>query len=549
MRVLGINHLEHDAGAAVIEDGAVLADVAEERFTRIKYACGPPLKAIDYCLTVAPPETIDVIVFVQKEPEKWAHDVFLKETLTYPLPGEERFFPVYFSNYLFRDDVEFDVVNHHHAHAASAYYTSGLPFAERAVVVTMDGYGGGWSTAIWSADKGKLLPVYYGNEECSLGWFYGAVTQALGWRHAGGEGKTMGLAPYGNPDAAAGVFDGYYPEFKKGQVVRRHPVNMPTPFLLAGTMFSHLRDSALFRQFLDDYRREDLAAEAQRVLEEQTLRFVLPWLKKLKTGNLLCAGGNFLNVKLNQKIWEAGKLKFHWPFPNAGDSGLALGAAMQAYHDRSDAGGSVRIDNLYFGPEFSDAETEKLLKLRQIEYRKSDDVAADAARALAAGKIVGWFQGRMESGPRSLGNRSILMSPADSANKDIINARVKFREAFRPFCPSLTQEHRDTYLKNAGRDEEFMITSFDVTDQKRDSIPAVVHEDGTLRPQVVRKEVNPLYHRLISRFGELTGEYIVLNTSLNLMGEPIACHPRDALRCFYDNGMDMLCLGNLIVEK
>ena len=197
------------------------------------------------------------------------------------------------------------------------------------------------------------------------------------------------------------------------------------------------------------------------------------------------------------------------------------------------------IDTLYKGPEYTNEEIEKILKARNIEYIRSADVEKETARDLADNKIIGWFQGRMESGPRALGNRSILMSANGPENKTIINAKVKFRQAFRPFCPSLLAESRDIYLRNA-RKEEYMITSFDVTDEKRNKIPAVVHKDGTLRPQLVEKKKNERYYQLIKEFAALTGESLLLNTSLNIKGEPMICNPREAIRCFYDNGIDTL---------
>jgi len=271
-------------------------------------------------------------------------------------------------------------------------------------------------------------------------------------------------------------------------------------------------------------------------------------LQKEQTRNLTCSGGVFLNVKLNQRLWQSGAIDLQHIFPNAGDSGLALGAALYGFHRANPSAPLGTVDHLYWGPAYDNGEIEALLKLVNLRGEKLDDPAAAAAKALANDKIVGWFQGRMESGPRALGNRSILMSPLRSENKDIINARVKFREAFRPFCPSLVAEAQDTYLAGARR-EDFMITSFDVTDAKRERVPAVVHADGTLRPQTVTEQANPRYWRLLSQLGEETGDPIVLNTSFNVMGEPIVRSPQDALRCFFSCGLDELYLGDLRVTK
>ena len=255
-----------------------------------------------------------------------------------------------------------------------------------------------------------------------------------------------------------------------------------------------------------------------------------------------------LNVKLNQRLWESGKISKHHTYPNPGDSGLAVGAALHAYFAANPDAPIHPIEDLYWGPEYSDKEIEETLKLRRIEYKRVDNVAEHMAGKLAEGKICSWFQGRMESGPRALGARSILMSTAKPEYKDIINARVKFREGFRPFCPSLLWERKEDYLENA-RDEFFMVTSFTCKEAKRKRVPAVVHADGTLRPQTVKKEFAPKFWSLLHEFEKLTGDSVLLNTSFNVMGEPIVNHPRDAIRCFYDNGLDTLALGSFILEK
>jgi len=256
----------------------------------------------------------------------------------------------------------------------------------------------------------------------------------------------------------------------------------------------------------------------------------------------------FLNVKLNQRIWRRGGLDEHWVYPNPGDAGLASGAALYAWHYLAKPATTIKLEHLAFGPNFSDAEIQQILDCRGIPYLETSDPAGAAALLLAANRIVGWFQGRMEAGPRALGNRSILMSANRAANKDALNARVKFRESFRPFCPSIINEKLHEYVLQ-GREENFMMTAFDIVEEKRKKVPAVVHVDGTVRPHTVRRETNPLFHDLIQIFGDLTGEFLVLNTSLNIKGEPIVCHPRQAIRCFYDTGLDALVMGRFVVTK
>jgi carbamoyltransferase len=256
----------------------------------------------------------------------------------------------------------------------------------------------------------------------------------------------------------------------------------------------------------------------------------------------------FLNVKVNQRIWESGKVDRHHIYPNPGDGGLAAGAALYVYHEAHPGTPIASLEHVYLGPEYSNDAIAELLKGRRLKAVLRDDVAQFAALRLAENQTVAWFQGRMETGPRALGSRSILMNPRRAENKDVLNARVKFREAFRPFCPSLPAERAGDYLQRA-RPEPFMITSFDVRQGKRDAVPAVVHVDGTIRPQTVERSVNSRYWDLIDAFGTLTGEHTVLNTSFNLRGEPIVCHPRDAIRAFYDTGLDCLIIGDHVLTK
>lgn len=562
MNVLGI-HIGHDSSAALIVDGKVVADVAEERFTRTKHYCGLPLASIEYCLKSRSLNITDVdVVAVPTEgsvpdlnfllnlpPAKQERKTRKRHMLEF---AEELFKkgaakpPLYVRNFPVKNSTEIVHVHHHLAHAASAYYTTDLP--EKQLVVTVDGAGDGMSTALWRGENGKLELLESFPTSASLGWFYSNVTEALGWWHGDGEGKTMGLAPYGDYTKAQGVLDKFHPKFSGGTLVKDYDFGRVYFWNEGGAVQFHFDDAYAIRDLVQKYGREHVAAEAQRVLEEQVQQIIYPWLEKEGTRNLSCAGGVFLNVKLNQRIWESGRIAHHHIYPNAGDSGLAVGAALYAYYKANPGKPRFDIEDLYWGPEYSEAEVEAALKLRNLPYRRVENVEEYAARQLSEGKIISWFQGRSESGPRALGNRSILMSANKAENKDVINARVKFREAFRPFCPSLLWEKRADYLQNA-RDEFFMITSFTCPEAKRQKVPAVVHADATLRPQTVKKEFNSRFWNLISEFGKLTGEPLLLNTSFNIMGEPIVNHPREAVRCFYDNGLDCLVIGNFVLEK
>jgi carbamoyltransferase len=562
MLILGIHH-GHDSCAALIRDGEIVADVAEERFTRIKHYCGLPFHSVRYCLEAAgiASNEIDVVAIASKYQRPDLNHLFdfpgakmqqesnqrkalnwIREMRGYAPPHP----PLYIRPFPLKPSVEVLNVQHHLAHAAGAYHTSGSN--EKQLIVTMDGSGDDASTALWRGENGRIEPLDRFGFEGSLGAFYSLVTEGLGWWHGDGEGKTMGLAPYGDAAKAGGKLDRFTPRFENGRLVGPKDFGSPQTWSETGAMHFHLRKAEDVASIIQACGREHIAAEAQRLLEEQAFSLVLPWLEREGHANLTCSGGVFLNVKLNQRFWESGKVQRQWIYPNAGDSGLAVGAALHAWHTANPSAPNGSLSHLYHGPSFSPEEIRKLLELRKVAFREVEDPASSAAELLSRDKIVAWFQGRMESGPRALGNRSILMSANRAVNKDIINARVKFREGFRPFCPSLIEEAKADYLINP-RDEPFMITSFTCTEAKRARVPAVVHADHTLRPQTVSKAINPLYHQLLTKFGQLTGEPLLLNTSLNIMGEPMICHPRDAIRCFYDCGLDSMLLGSFLLEK
>lgn len=562
MNILGV-HIGHDSSASLVVDGKIVADVAEERFTRIKHYAGLPIKSIDYCLKHAG-ITIDDLsaiavpggraqdlnnLFGLKGNRKIKASLMGKVYRSYErlIRKAEGEFPLYIKNYPIPERIPLIRVPHHMAHASSAFFTSG--FAGEVLIVTLDGIGDGVSGGIWRGNsKGRIECLQQFDGDGSLGWFYGNATEALGWWHGDGEGKTMGLAPYGNQQALKAKLERYCPQYKDGMLVRPHQFGGGDVWSEGGSTQWHFRDANYFKKLLKEHAQEDMAAAAQFILEEQVQNIVYPWIKKIGVKQVCCAGGIFLNVKLNQRILYSGECEQFYVFPNAGDSGIAAGAALYAYHQLVSKYVPHRIEHLYWGPEWHNEEIEQNLKLCRLNYEYTDTPSSAAAERLAGGKIVGWYQGRMESGPRALGNRSILVSANKADNKDILNARVKFREGFRPFCPSLLAEKKADYLKK-GIDAPFMIISFDVTDQKRDKVPAVVHKDGTLRPQTVDKEVNPKYWSLIHDFGKETGEYLVLNTSFNIMGEPIVLDPKHAIRCFFGGGMDAMIIGNFIVDK
>lgn len=563
MLVLGI-HAGHDSSCAVVKDGRIVADVQEERFNRVKHSKDVPVKALAYCLKAADVKSIND--FDRVAIAGVASGAPLRALLRLPMPktlrhtakqfledagilGRARIKPpLYYADYGVRDS-ETKVVNveHHLAHAASAHFTRRS--AEKALIFTIDGAGDSVSTAVWEGEGNKIRPLVKVPREYSIGHPYSVVTEGLHWWHGDGEGKTMGLAPYGNPDKCAGVLDYLFPVIKGTEFIKDNGLKGYGVWEESGTHQFHLDESAGVEKLIERYGREHIAAEAQRRLEEIVMGYVYAWIEKTGLHRTAYAGGVFLNVKLNQHLWNGrlGRIEEQHVFPNCADSGLAVGAALYAYY-QSHAFDGMMLDNLYFGPAYSDDHIEYLLKERNLEYEIVAEPWTVAAEMLAQDKIVAWFQGRMESGPRALGGRSILMSPCKPENKDIINARVKFREAFRPFCPSILHEYASEYMLDT-RDEFFMITSFDVNPKYRDKMPAVVHADGTLRPQMVTKAMSPMFWNLIDQFGKRTGVYCLLNTSMNIRGEPMINTPQEAIRCLFDTGLDALVMGKFVLRK
>ena len=565
MKILGVR-FGHDSSAALVIDGEIVADVAEERFSRVKNDCSFPIRSIEYCLQRGgiDSEQLDVLAI----PASQLHPTFgvffeipedeLKrqrrfkswvKSLLYEFTGASDklpTLPLYRTPFRLKPDVSVELVDHHLSHISSAAFTSGIALSERVLGITADGIGDGTSVAVWRIENNRIENLVRYGSEASLAWFYANSTEAMGWRHGSEEWKVMGLAPYGTPKP--GLLKGFHPEFADGELSRPHQYGEFGTWLDHGGVHFHGADSLPMSKIFSEVGPETFAAEVQRVSEEQAFNLVLPWLEKEQTRHLVCAGGFFLNVKFNQKLWYTGQLDTQWVYPNPGDAGLAVGAALNVHYRENSAVQHAPLRTLYTGPEYSNEEIEQILKDRGIDYSYEENVERVAARHLSRNLVLGWFQGRMEAGPRALGNRSILMSPIDPGNKDRINAKVKYREAFRPFCPSILDEMYREYLSDP-RDEYFMVTSFEVNPNIADQIPAVVHKDNSARPQIVQQQNNPRYHKLLCEFREITGEGAILNTSFNIKGEPIVCNPREAIKCFYDTGLDVLVLGNFVVRK
>jgi carbamoyltransferase len=434
----------------------------------------------------------------------------------------------------------FRFVHHHLAHAISAYAFSG--FADAAVLV-IDGRGSWEATSLWNGKNGRLEHVWTIPWPNSLGLFYAQFTHYLGFQPYSDEWKVMGLAPYGEPKM--NLRDFIIPDDNPYRVSTRLLIgknSAPSSQIETRLGPRRMPESEI------DARHKNLAFAVQDACEEAMLTLARAAVAKTGCRNLCLAGGVALNSKANGKILASGIVDDIFVQPASGDDGVCLGAALAPYLD---AGGKLpvrKMRHVYLGSESSDGEIEKALQTYKLRSTRVADPARAAAEMLANGKILGWFQGRMEFGPRALGNRSILADPRDPEMNAKVNNAVKFREWWRPFAPSLLAEVAGEYLESA-TDSPFMVLTAQVRPEKRSIIPSVTHVDGSARPQTVERDVNPLYWRLIHEFGLRTGVPVVMNTSFNLRGEPIVCTPTDAIRTFFSSGLDSLVIGNFVLEK
>ncbi len=595
MRVLGISAFYHDSAATLVEDGRIIAAAQEERFTRRKHDPGFPANSIRYCLDQAgiALEAVDQVAFYDKPFLKFER---LLETYVAFAPRGLRSFsmalPVWIKEKLFQKDllrrklhtlapdVDWNArllfAEHHQSHAASAFYPS--PFRE-AVVLTMDGVGE-WATTSVAIGRGNDLEmtreIHFPH---SLGLLYSAFTYYTGFRVNSGEYKMMGLAPYGAPKHVQTILD-HLIDLKADGTFR---LDLDYFDFCTGLKMTNGRFDALFggpaRTPEEPLRQQhmDLAASAQAVVEETVLRLTRSLRAETGIPNLCLAGGVALNCTANGKVLRDGHFDDLWIQPAAGDAGGALGAALAASHrvfgaprrpagsDRGDAMGGALL-----GPEYGLDEIRRALDAAGARYRvlSDRDLIDDAASALAAGEAVGWFQGRMEFGPRALGNRSILADARSPAMQKTLNLKVKHRESFRPFAPSVLREDVSDWFDLDGGSPYMLLvvgvkqdrrrceaeagsalSGIDRLNAPRSEIPAVTHVDYSARVQTVDHETNPRYHALLEAFKVKTGCPVIVNTSFNVRGEPIVCTPADAFRCFMGTDIECLALGNCFLRK
>ncbi|MGC1620300.1 MAG: carbamoyltransferase [Candidatus Acidiferrum sp.] len=558
MITLGVNYSQmHDSSACLVRDGELVFAVAEERISRAKHDARFPQNAIRACLEFARigAEQLDEVCFGWQVPgAAFRHDLKcyvsgkMPATYTNGLNSTLHFLSMWhqgggakrFKQIFGATKARMRFVEHHLAHALSAYSYSGF---DDAAVIVMDGRGAWEATSIWRGRDGRIEHVLTIPFPDSIGYFYSEFTEYLGFHRNSDEWKVMGLAPYGKSGVDLRSF--IEPETAPYKVhARKLVANGAGPFAEMVRLFGPRR---IPESEIDD-RHKDVAYAVQDMCEIAMMSVVKKAIAKTKSRNVCMAGGVALNSKANGKIAASGLIEKFFVQPAASDDGVALGAALAPYLD---GGGRLPIKAMrhaYLGPAFDDEAIESALRTYKLKYARLSDVAAKAAELLSNGKILGWFQGRMEFGPRALGSRSILADPRDPEMNAKVNNAVKFREWWRPFAPSIKKEAAGEYLESAS-DSPFMILTAQVRPEKRAVIPSVTHVDGSARPQTVEKEINPLYWRLIDEFGKRTGVPVVLNTSFNLRGEAIVHTPTDAIRTFFSSGMDALVIGSFLVEK
>jgi carbamoyltransferase len=591
MNILGISCYFHDAAAALLRDGQLIAAAEEERFTRKKHDYEFPQNAIDFCLRMGGirSEDLDYVVFFEKPFIKFerlilssmqtfprSHRVFREAMITWL--GDKLWIKNLIQRRLGVPASKILFSEHHLSHAASTFFCS--PF-EEAAILSVDGVGE-WTTASLGIGKGTdirlLKEIRFPH---SLGLLYSAFTAFLGFEVNEGEYKVMGMAPFGTPRYVDKVHklirisgDGSFEldldyfcfhystekTFNGKFEALFGPARDPKAYFFTptsgypsyfGEKPGNYEDLGKQNQYY-----ADVAASIQAVTEEALLQLAQSAYKETGLKRLCMAGGVALNSVANGRILQETPFEELYVQPSAGDGGGAVGAALYAYHAVLGKPRRFTMEHAYWGEEHGPAETEKFLKENGISHRRFDDedkLIAFVVDRLEQGKVIGWSQGRFEWGPRALGNRSILADPRRTEMKDLVNVKIKFREPFRPFAPSVLADRAEEYfvLPEAAKHypARFMLYVVDVREEKRDILPAITHVDGTGRLQTVRKEENPRYFKLIEAFGNTTGVPVVLNTSFNLKGEPIVNKPQEAFNTFSQSGMDVLVLGEYVVEK
>jgi len=568
MIILGLNYFFHDSAACVVEGGQLKSAIEEERLNRDKHTREFPKLAAERCLQEAGLTfgDVDHIAVSIRPRHNWSHKAifvlanffglfrsgnmvrFLAYHLGHTYLMQRNFWAWYQEQWgKGKKKPKVHFIEHHLSHVGGSFFVS--PYG-RAALLGIDGSGEWASTWLGHGNGNTVTKISENFFPHSLGSFYEAVTQFCGFKPNYDEGKTMGLAPMGDPRT-------YMEAVNKMISVEK---NGSFKLDLSYFNFQYLASKRYSEKFEKVFgparkphepftqRHQDVAAAFQRVLEDKVLEICDILHERTKEDYLVIAGGVSLNSVMNGRIVRESKFKDIYVMPAAGDNGTALGAAYYLYNGILGRTRTFVHDNPYMGTSYSNEEIKAVLDRAKLSYRYIEDICGHAADLLQEGKIIGWFQGRMEVGPRALGSRSILANPAFPDMKDKINAEVKFREAYRPFAPSAIVEVKDEFF-DLEVEAPFMLKVCNVLEDKRAIIPAVTHVDGSARLQTVAKDLHPRYYEVIRKLGERTGVPVVLNTSFNIQGEPVVESPNDAIRCFWSTGLDALIIGNFALAK
>ena len=595
MYILGISAFYHDAAAALIKDGKIVAAVQEERFTRIKHDENFPINAIKFCLDHEHISVYDLeaVVFYEKPFLKFER--LLETYLSFAPKGIISFIKAIsvwskkklFIKKIIKDELQkladdqkptykIFFSEHHLSHAASAYYTS--PFSESAVL-NIDAVGESATTSIFHAKNNQLTSLKEVSFPHSVGLLYSAFTYYLGFKVNSGEYKLMGLAPYGDIHAAETITFKKIIAEKLCTVYEDGSIFLHQQYFNYATGLTMVKDEQWASLFSLSKRKEEdkitnrhcnLALAIQTFTEEIIIKLAQEAKKITGSENLCMAGGVALNCVANSKLKQAGIFSNIYVQPAAGDAGGALGAALAAYHifyDNKKQEDGNSMSGTYLGPGYSNEAIENTLKQYRAVYEciGEEDIYKRTAASIDEGNVVGWFNGRLEFGPRALGSRSIIADPRDEAMQQKLNLKIKFRESFRPFAPAVKVERASEYFK-MNEASPYMLFVQELNDHSKITIaaggsmeeklasvknpfPAITHVDGTARVQTVDAQTSPSFYKLLTAFEERTGCAVLINTSFNVRGEPIVCTPEDALRCFMNTGMDILVLNNFILRK
>jgi carbamoyltransferase len=553
---------DHSPSACIVRDGKILAAVEEERLTKVKhYGFCPPYNSIMEVFRIAKvsPKDIDAVAIPWESPnkryllslKKSGFSNFYKKLLSYPIykiKEQEA------KRLLEQIGITAPLcwVEHHKAHASSVYFTSGF---NESTVVTIDGWGDGKSSVIYKA-KGTDLKEIGCSKEGSLGAYYLGLTEACGFKPNNGEGKTMGIASYGDPKILGKEIkkfiwlDGLKIRDRQYQCHWETKLNIKDERLFSSPRHTEVTNNP-FGKFVGKFKKEDIAAAGQDLLEIRVIELVKRAIRKTGCRNLCLAGGVAMNVKMNMAIKESGIADDVYICPNPADTGSPLGAALYVCIDLMKKQGipwnSKRVLDSYYGREYSDKEIKDSIEKFRLASKKIKNPSKIAAELIAKGKVVGWFQGKNEYGPRALGNRSVLADPRKKGIKEKINKYLKKRDWFMPFAPSILLEDLKDYVENPV-EAPFMIMAFEARKNKIKEIPSAIHVDGTLRPQTVRKDINEKYYDLIYHFKKLTGVPLILNTSFNKHGIPMIMSPDDAMEHVVRGDIEFLVIGNYLID-